>query len=86
MKREALGRVIRDPSSTYKDIRRMEERLLRDGSSENLGILAQNLAARGIRLLENEPVRGAGNFICNFLAPAYTRGIIVEYVQLVENG
>jgi len=29
-------------------------------------------------------VKGAGDFICNFLSPIYTRGAIVEFVQLVD--
>jgi catechol 2,3-dioxygenase-like lactoylglutathione lyase family enzyme len=47
----------------------------------DLEAVAQRLAARGIELLEREHVKGAGNFICNFLSPAYTRGIIVEFIQ-----
>ena len=42
---------------------------------------ATDLAARGIELLEREPVRGAGNFLCNFLPPAQTRGVIVEFIE-----
>jgi hypothetical protein len=49
----------------------------------DLGLLAEALAAEGIRLLEPEPVKGAGPFMCNFLSPAYTRGLIVEFVQLL---
>lgn len=43
--------------------------------------LSAQLAAKGIALLEPEPVQGAGNFLCNFLGPAHTRGIIVEFVE-----
>jgi methylmalonyl-CoA/ethylmalonyl-CoA epimerase len=43
--------------------------------------LAAQLEGRGIRLLEPEPIQGAGQFLCNFLPPAYTRGITVEFVQ-----
>ena len=42
---------------------------------------ASELSARGIELLEREPVRGAGNFLCNFLPPAQTRGVIVEFIE-----
>jgi catechol 2,3-dioxygenase-like lactoylglutathione lyase family enzyme len=38
-------------------------------------------AARDAPMLEPEPVRGAGDFLCNFLHPIATRGVIVEYVQ-----
>jgi methylmalonyl-CoA/ethylmalonyl-CoA epimerase len=41
-------------------------------------------AAQGIRMIEPEAVKGAGNFLCNFLAPTATRGIITEYVQLLD--
>ncbi len=43
--------------------------------------LQAELAARDVRMLEPEPVRGAGNFLCNFVHPVSTRGIIIEYVQ-----
>jgi acyl carrier protein/catechol 2,3-dioxygenase-like lactoylglutathione lyase family enzyme len=38
------------------------------------------LAAEGVSLLEDHPV-DAGRLLINFLPPAYTRGIIVEFVQ-----
>jgi FkbH-like protein len=41
------------------------------------------LAAKGIPMLEDKPV-DAGPIRINFVAPAYTRGVIVEYVQPVE--
>jgi methylmalonyl-CoA/ethylmalonyl-CoA epimerase len=50
----------------------------------DLDRLAQSLQAEGMRLLETEHVKGAGNFLCNFLSPAYTRGITVEFVQRLE--
>lgn len=43
--------------------------------------LAAELGDRGISLLEPQPVRGAGAFLCNFLSPVFTRGMIVEFVQ-----
>ena len=45
--------------------------------------LMDSYRAQGIEMLEPEPVKGAGNFICNFLRPAATRGIITEFVQLL---
>jgi methylmalonyl-CoA/ethylmalonyl-CoA epimerase len=48
---------------------------------DSLADLSTQLAERGISLLEREPVLGAGPFLCNFLAPVYTRGMIVEFVQ-----
>ena len=48
---------------------------------DSISAVADELASRGISLLEPEPVRGAGNFLCNFLPPAHTRGIIVEFIE-----
>lgn len=36
--------------------------------------------ARDLRLLEDAPVKGAGNFLCNFIHPLSTRGIQIEFV------
>ena len=38
-------------------------------------------AAEGTPLIEPEPVKGAGPFLCKCLPPIATRGIIVEFVQ-----
>jgi methylmalonyl-CoA/ethylmalonyl-CoA epimerase len=43
--------------------------------------VATELSTMGISLLEPEPVRGAGDFLCNFLPPAHTRGLIVEFIE-----
>jgi methylmalonyl-CoA/ethylmalonyl-CoA epimerase len=43
--------------------------------------LQAELEARDVKMLEPEPVKGAGNFLCNFVHPVSTRGVIVEYVQ-----
>ena len=34
-----------------------------------------------LRLLEPRPIKGAGNFLCNFIHPMSTRGIQIELVQ-----
>lgn len=47
----------------------------------DLRALMADLSARDIRMLEPEPVKGAGDFLCNFVHPVSTRGVIVEYVQ-----
>jgi catechol 2,3-dioxygenase-like lactoylglutathione lyase family enzyme len=52
----------------------------------SLDELAQALQAEGLRLLETEHVKGAGEFLCNFLSPAYTRGITVEFVEVLKRG
>lgn len=38
-------------------------------------------AAHDITLLEPAPIKGAGNFLCNFIHPVATRGIQIELVQ-----
>jgi catechol 2,3-dioxygenase-like lactoylglutathione lyase family enzyme len=48
---------------------------------DDLRETARSLGERGIDLLEPEPVRGAGPFLCNFLPPEHTGGVIVEYIQ-----
>lgn len=49
----------------------------------DLRALQAEFAARDVRMLEPEPVKGAGDFLCNFVHPVSTRGVIVEYVQLL---
>ncbi len=49
----------------------------------DLVALARDFEAQGLRMLEPEPVKGAGPFLCNFLLPSATRGVIVEYIQLL---
>lgn len=50
----------------------------------DLDRLAAALAKEDMKLLEPEHVKGAGNFLCNFLSPIYTRGITIEFVQLLD--
>lgn len=52
----------------------------------DLRALQQDLAARDIAMTWPEPVKGAGDFLCNFLSPIATRGVIVEYVQILAEG
>lgn len=49
----------------------------------DIAALTAEFAAQGIRMIEPEAVKGAGDFLCNFLSPVATRGVIVEYVQLI---
>jgi catechol 2,3-dioxygenase-like lactoylglutathione lyase family enzyme len=49
----------------------------------DLDAMARQLEADGMKFLESAHVKGAGPFLCNFLAPIYTRGVTVEYVQLI---
>jgi catechol 2,3-dioxygenase-like lactoylglutathione lyase family enzyme len=39
------------------------------------------LAARDIGMMRPTAVKGAGDFLCNFVNPLFTRGIVVEFVQ-----
>ncbi len=50
----------------------------------DLDALARDLKAQGMKLLSETHVKGAGPFLCNFLSPSYTRGLTVEYVQLIK--
>jgi methylmalonyl-CoA/ethylmalonyl-CoA epimerase len=43
------------------------------------------LALKGISLLSGTHVKGAGPFLCNFVSPIFTRGVQVEFVQLLLN-
>ncbi len=49
----------------------------------DLDAVARRLEAEDMRLLEREHVKGAGNFLCNFLSPVFTRGLTIEFVQLL---
>lgn len=49
----------------------------------DLRALQAGFEARGMSMLRPEPVKGAGPFLCNFLSPVATRGVLVEYVQLI---
>ncbi|MGO9419825.1 VOC family protein [Roseiarcus sp.] len=37
--------------------------------------------AKGMKFLEKEAIKGAGPFLCNFLSPVTTRGVMIEFVQ-----
>jgi catechol 2,3-dioxygenase-like lactoylglutathione lyase family enzyme len=41
-------------------------------------------ATQGLTMLEPEPIKGAGNFLCNFLNPVSTRGVQIEFVQPLD--
>lgn len=41
-------------------------------------------AANDLTLLEPQPIKGAGNFLCNFIHPVATRGIQIELVQELD--
>jgi methylmalonyl-CoA/ethylmalonyl-CoA epimerase len=39
------------------------------------------VAAQGMTMIEPEPIKGAGDFWCNFISPMSTRGIQIELVE-----
>ena len=49
----------------------------------NLKEAMEDFARNGVTMLEKEPVKGAGPFLCNFLLPVFTRGFAVELVQIL---
>lgn len=49
----------------------------------DLDAVREDLRSRSIELLHEQHVKGAGSFFCNFISPSYTRGIIVELVQII---
>jgi methylmalonyl-CoA/ethylmalonyl-CoA epimerase len=51
---------------------------------EDIKSIQAEMESKGIKLLEQTPVKGAGDFIVNFMRPRYTGGILVEYVQTIE--
>jgi methylmalonyl-CoA/ethylmalonyl-CoA epimerase len=51
----------------------------------SLADLTSDLSRRNIDLLERQPVRGAENFICNFLPPIFSGGVIVEFIELDDS-
>ena len=48
---------------------------------EDIRAVQAEYAAKGMPLLDEQPVQGAGDFIVNFLKPRHTGGILVEFVQ-----
>lgn len=48
----------------------------------SLAELTTELTKRNVSLLERAPVRGAENFMCNFLPPVFSGGVIVEFIEL----
>ncbi len=51
--------------------------------TDSLDAKAAELAATGAKFLEAEHVKGAGPFRCNFVSPIYTRGLTIEYIELL---
>jgi catechol 2,3-dioxygenase-like lactoylglutathione lyase family enzyme len=50
----------------------------------SLDDLRRKLEREGMKLIAEEHVKGAGDFLCNFLSPSFTRGITIEFVQMLN--
>ncbi len=48
---------------------------------ESLAETTAWLLTKGMTMIEPEPIKGAGNFLCNFLTPASGRGIQIEFIE-----
>lgn len=48
---------------------------------EDIAAVTAWAEGKGMRMIEPVAIKGAGDFWCNFLSPASTRGINVEFVQ-----
>jgi methylmalonyl-CoA epimerase len=48
---------------------------------QDINAVQAEYAAKGMPLLDEKPVQGAGDFVVNFLKPRHTGGILVEFVQ-----
>ena len=48
---------------------------------ENLAATLRALESAGVRLIDREPRRGAGNELVAFLHPAGTAGVLIELVE-----
>jgi len=48
---------------------------------DDIGAVQAEYTAKGMPLLDEQPVQGAGDFVVNFLKPRHTGGILVEFVQ-----
>jgi methylmalonyl-CoA/ethylmalonyl-CoA epimerase len=52
---------------------------------ESLDVVKARVESEGMKLLSDDHVRGAGGFLCNFLSPIFTRGVQVEFVELIKD-
>jgi methylmalonyl-CoA/ethylmalonyl-CoA epimerase len=52
---------------------------------KSLDAVRERVEQQGMKLLNDDHVRGAGPFFCNFLSPIFTRSILVEFIQLIPD-
>lgn len=50
---------------------------------EDVAAVSQELEAKGLGMLEQQPVQGTSDIIVNFVRPKFTEGILIEFVQTV---
>jgi hypothetical protein len=50
----------------------------------DIGVASNDCETRGMNMLLPEPIKGAGNFLCNFINPMSLRGIQIELVQIID--
>lgn len=50
---------------------------------EDVAAIGREMEAKGLGMLEQEPVQGTDDIIVNFLRPKYSEGILFEFVQTV---
>jgi hypothetical protein len=50
----------------------------------DIDLASRDCETRGMSMLLPEPIRGAGNFLCNFVNPMSLRGIQIELVQPLD--
>lgn len=54
-------------------------------SVDNVEETRKEFEERGLGMLESEAVKGAGPILVNFLRPRYGKGILVEFVETIQN-
>jgi methylmalonyl-CoA/ethylmalonyl-CoA epimerase len=52
---------------------------------ESLSEATRWAVRQGMNMVEPSAIKGAGNFWCNFLTPASTRGVQIEFVELIKD-
>jgi len=85
---EAVQKIVdegKDPAYVVSFGRRAAARMAAQlqSSVQFPDALKATLEAQDMSLLEPEHVKGAGPFRCNFLSPIHTRGVLIEFVELI---
>ena len=52
---------------------------------KSLDAVRERVEQQDMKLLNEEHVKGAGPFFCNFLSPIFTRSILVEFIELIPD-